>query len=117
MSKIEVKIERKGKRRRKPQRRPGLLFAQAKAALHAVLMRPRLLTAGTLIGGVLCFGTPHIAWDYQCAHRMHGIGTCEAARWCAYYGVQGRRIDRPAAGEMCTLFKLMTIDWKKLKGE
>ena len=112
MKKINVKVDRK-----RPKKRAALLpalHARTSGALRAVLLRPRLVMAGAFAGFILFVGTPHIGWDYQCRHAMHGIGTCRSASWCAYYGVQGRRIDKPANGETCDLVKFIRIDWARL---
>ena len=115
MSKITVEVVNK-----RPKKRKSIPFAKLASVAfrpaRATLMRPRLTMLGTVIGCALYFGTPHLGWDYQCAHPMNGIGTCRAASWCEYYGLQGRRIHIPETGEMCTLFKLITIDWKQLIG-
>lgn len=114
MRKINVKVERNGKRRPPARLRAAMLRQRATNALRAVLIRPRLLVAGALAGTVLFVGTPHIGWDYECSHQMRGIGTCRSASWCAYYGVQGRRIDIPESGEICDLVKFIRIDWTRL---
>ena len=116
MKKFDVKVARKRPRKKRASRLAALR-GRAAGAIRAVLMRPRLVMAGAFTGFVLVIGTPHLAWDYQCSHPMRGVGTCRAASWCAYYGVQGRRIDRPAAGETCDLVKFLRIDWKQLKGD
>jgi len=116
MSNIDVKVA--GKRPKKKRTVPfANLATMAVRPVRALLMRPRLTMLSVVAGCALYFGTPHLGWNYQCAHPMHGIGTCREASWCEYYGLQGRRIHIPEAGEMCTVFKLMTPDWNKLKGE
>jgi hypothetical protein len=89
--------------------------SQARALARVrVLLRPRnailtLSSASCLIGG-----TPHVGWDYQCSHAVYGYGGCESARWCAYYGVQGRRVIWPEYGEHCSLVKFLTLNWNDI---
>lgn len=111
MTKIEVKFD--GKRQRSTRRRnpPG---TRAAGGLRNILMRPVLVILGAVTGFVLFVGTPHIAWDYQCAHATRGVGTCREAAWCAYYGFQGRRVDVPERGEICAFVKFIRIDWTRL---
>lgn len=113
MSKITVKVANK---RRKKKRTIPFAKAGGKVfgAVRAVLMRPRLTMLGVFVGGVLTFGTPHIGWDYRCSHPMQGHGTCRSASWCAYYGIQGRRIDIPETGQTCSPVKLITINWNRV---
>ena len=82
----------------------------------AVLMRPKAVVLVGLTGAVLVIGTPHAGWDYQCRHPMRGPGTCESVAWCAYYGVQGRRVEVPDYGEQCKLIAFIPLDWQRIKG-
>lgn len=78
------------------------------------LLRPKRSIVAALIGFVLLVGTPHVGWDYQCRHAVYGYGGCESARWCAYYGVQGRRVIWPEYGEHCSLVKFLTLNWNDI---
>lgn len=113
MRKIQVKVRNTSQPRKREGRATKAVTA-TKARFKAIIMRPRLLIAAGLIGFVAFIGTPHVGWDYECAHQMQGIGTCRSASWCAYYGIQGRRIDWPASGETCDLVRFLTIDWGRL---
>lgn len=119
MKKLQVKVK-EAKSQRKRESRATRALAATKARLRAALLRPRLVIVAGLVGFVAFIGTPHVGWDYRCAHQMTGIGTCRSAAWCAYYGVQGRRIDRPASGETCDLVKFMPPDlgmlWEMING-
>lgn len=115
MKKMDVKIVRSGRKKKRPAAAPALL-AHASGVARRILVRPRLVLAGALTGFILFVGTPHIGWDYECRHQMQGMGTCRAASWCAYYGIQGRRIDFPEWGETCDLVKFIRIDWMRLRG-
>ncbi|MFW8634319.1 hypothetical protein [Cribrihabitans pelagius] len=86
-------------------------------AVRAVLLRPRRLVLAGMAGFVLIAGTPHIGWDYQCRHPMRGPGSCSAVGWCAYYGIQGRRIAVPSHGSQCSPIKLLPLDWNGTGGD
>lgn len=74
-----------------------------------------LLAVVVVLGGVAVIaGTPHVGWDYECLGRSSSGGGCESYRYCAYYGVQGRRVVVPAAGERCGLIKMLRPDWGAL---
>lgn len=91
-------------------RRTGAL---ALSALH----RPRRMIALGLIGFVLIAGTPHVGGRYECRHPMHGPGTCKSVAWCAYHGIQGRRIEVPPDGAQCSLITVLPIQWGKITGQ
>lgn len=104
----------------KPPRKPdGPLrrFRQRVGAIsRRILMRPRRIILIGIAGYVLTVGTPHIGWDYQCLHPMNGPGSCRYIDWCAYYGIQGRRIETPPDGQQCSLVKALPIDWGRIIG-
>lgn len=104
----------------KPPRKPdGPLRKVAKrvrASARQGLMKPRRVMLAGLAGFVLLAGTPHVAWEYECRHTMHGPGSCRSVAWCAYYGIQGRRIAVPKDGMQCSLFKVLPFDWGRLLG-
>ncbi|WP_419907616.1 hypothetical protein [Hoeflea sp.] len=115
MSEFDIKVVGA----RSPQKRKGKLkrFAECTGKLiKALLMRPRLMVMAGLAGFVLLIGTPHAGWDYQCSHKMRGPGSCQAVSWCAYYGIQGRRIDVPPYGQSCSLIKVLPLDFERLLG-
>lgn len=113
MKKMNVKVVGARRKKKRAAAAPALL-ARTAGAVRRVLMRPRLVLVGALAGFILTVGTPHVAWDYECGHQMQGIGTCRAASWCAYYGIQGRRIDTPEWGQTCDFMKFIRIDWARL---
>ena len=113
MSKFDVKVLGA-----KPPKRPESpimrLCRKIGGALKSVLLRPRMIVVSAVAGFVLLVGTPHAGWDYQCRHATRGVGSCTSASWCAYYGVQGRRVERPGYGERCKLVTVLPLDWNKL---
>lgn len=115
MSEFEVRVigSKPPRRSKKPNQRPlGRLRRIAKAAF----LRPRLVIAGGVAAVTVFVGTPHIGLEYECRHPMHGPGTCRSVSWCAYYGVLGRRVEFPEAGESCTLISVLPLDWDQLFG-
>lgn len=107
---------------RKPKKRTAISYGRAALQrgaqiVRAILMRPLLLLMLGLVGFTLFVGTPHVAWDYQCSHSTRGGGFCRAANWCAYYGVQGRRVVFPPSGETCQLITFLPIDWAAILNE
>jgi len=115
MSEFEIKVVGA-----KPPKKPGgklrRAAKRARAAAKKVLMRPRRVMVAGLAGFVLIAGTPHVGWDYECRHPMHGPGSCRSVAWCAYYGIQGRQIAVPKDGRQCSLLKVLPIDWGRLLG-
>ena len=121
MAMYEVKTE--GRKRRK-SRKGGKLRAAGRTAgrvalapfrlAKAIIMRPRMVMAAGLVGGVLYVGTPHVGWDYQCNHPTRGGQPCMSVSYCAYYGFQGRRVVFPDYGEPCRLIGFVPVDWEKL---
>ena len=102
----------------KPPKKPeGRIRCAAKRGgqiIRAVLMRPRALIAAGLAGAVLFIGTPHVGGAYECNHPMRGPGTCRSVAWCAYYGIQGRRIEFPEYGQSCKLITLLPVRWDRV---
>lgn len=115
MSEFEVQVT-EARLARAPQRPGKRLFGAVAARIRAVLMRPRLLIVGALTGFVVLVGTPHAGWEYGCRHPMHGPSSCHAVAWCAYYGLQGRRVAVPEPGDSCRLITFLRIDWPRLMG-
>lgn len=102
----------------KPPKRHGnplkRLYGHIRGAADVVLLRPRAAMLVGLTAFVLFIGTPHVGWDYGCSHATRGFGACRSASWCAYYGIQGRRVERPGSGETCKLVTFLPLDWGKL---
>ncbi len=112
MNEFDVKVVGARRNRQSSKARARLLSGVGRR-LRALLMRPRLLGFLGVCGFVLLVGTPHSGWEYQCNHPMHGPGTCRSVSWCAYYGIQGRRVEFPEPGESCKLVTLLPIDWQR----
>lgn len=98
---------------RKPKGSRGQPLRKAGRWLRALLMRPRLLALIGAVAFVMIVGTPHIGWDYDCHHPMRSGQPCRSVAYCAYYGIQGRRIVFPEDGESCKLVTFLRIDWLK----
>ncbi len=101
-------------RRRKKGRVLGVMLTPLRFTgrlLRWIVLRPLLLILLALLAVPVTVGTPHVAWDYQCAHSTRGGGFCQEANWCAYYGVQGRRVVFPPRGETCDLVTFLHVDW------
>ncbi len=102
----------------KPPKRPDGIFKRLRrrigGAIKGVLLRPGLMTLAGSAGFVVVIGTPHFGWEYQCRHPTRGFGNCRSVSWCAYYGVQGRRVVRPEDGERCHLVTFLPLDINKL---
>ncbi|MCC5987229.1 MAG: hypothetical protein JJT95_06055 [Pararhodobacter sp.] len=113
MGKFEVKVlgAKPPKRSDGPIKR---LRRRIGAGVKAVLLRPRMVVLAGAAGFILFIGTPHVGWDYQCRHPVRGFGTCNSVSWCAYYGIQGRRIERPDYATRCKLVTFLPVDWNKL---
>ena len=79
--------------------------------LRALLMRPRVLALTGAAAFVMVAGTPHVGWDYECRYPMRPGEPCKSVDYCAYYGIQGRRIEFPEDGESCKLVTFLRIDW------
>ncbi|MCT8970800.1 hypothetical protein [Microbaculum marinisediminis] len=105
---------------KQPRKRGGRIkrFAGSVArAVRAMLMRPRILVLAGTAAFALFVGTPHAGWDYQCRHPMRSGKPCQSVRYCAYYGIQGRRVEFPEYGKTCRLITFLPPDWNKLMGE
>ena len=113
MSKFEVKVIGA-----KPPKRPEGAFKRLRrrigGAIKAVLLRPGIIVLAGLSGFVVFIGTPHVGWEYQCRHATRGFGNCTSVAWCAYYGVQGRRVVRPEYAERCQIVTFLPLDFNKL---
>ncbi|MCZ4269075.1 hypothetical protein O4H48_14355 [Rhodobacteraceae bacterium G21628-S1] len=113
MSKFDIKVLGA-----KPPKRPEGLFKRLRCriggAIKAVLLRPGMIVLAGASGFVVLIGTPHVGWEYQCRHPMRGYGSCNSVAWCAYYGVQGRRVEIPEYGERCQVVTFLPLDWNQL---
>lgn len=113
MSEFDIEVIGSG-----PPRQPDgsrkRMFKAARRLARALLKRPRILTLSGLVAFVLFVGTPHVGWDYQCRHPMRPGQPCRSVDYCAYYGVQGRRIVFPENGETCRIVTFLRIDWLRI---
>ena len=114
--KIKISVG-KAPPRKQPDTTLNYLIARMKRIADAVLLRPRAVALLSLAGFILFIGTPHVGWDYQCRNITRGYGGCASASWCAYYGIQGRRIEFPRDGARCKLVTFLPIDWGKVFNE
>lgn len=116
MKEIEYEIKVIGAPQPKGPKGPNRLIRWLRGATRAALMRPRRFRLSILALFVLVVGTPHLGWDYECRHGMRGPGSCRDVHWCAYYGVQGRRIEFPDEGQSCKLVTFIPLDFQQLFG-
>ncbi|MEE1655683.1 hypothetical protein VB618_05700 [Microvirga sp. CF3062] len=79
---------------------------------RTLLMRPRVLALTGAAAFVMVVGTPHVGWDYECRYSMRPGQPCRSVSYCAYYGMQGRRVVFPEDGESCKLVTFLRIDWR-----
>ena len=104
----------------KPPRKPGGpqrgLFRRLRSFVRAVLMRPKAVVLAGFVLFILLVGTPHAGWDYECRNPRRGSEPCRSISYCAYYGIQGRRVEFPEYGEQCSVVKFLRIDWGRLFG-
>lgn len=97
--------------------RPFTRLRRAIAArLRPFLLRPRRVVFAGIAGFVLIVGTPHVGWDYECRHPIRPGQPCRSVQYCAYYGVQGRRVEFPSYGERCQLVTFLPVDWAQVFG-
>lgn len=113
MKKIEVKVLG-AKPPERPEGAVRRLRRRLGGAFKGILLRPGMIVLAGAAGFVLFVGTPHVGWDYQCRHSTRGFGSCTSVAWCAYYGIQGRRVERPEDGGRCHLVTFLPINWNKL---
>lgn len=109
MSEFEIEVVGAGS----PRKSGGSLRRTVKAAsrwLRALLMRPRILALTGAAAFVMAVGTPHVGWDYECRHPMRSGQPCKSVVYCAYYGIQGRRVVFPEYGENCQLVTFLRIN-------
>jgi hypothetical protein len=100
-----------------PRKPDGALARTLKTVgrlVRALLMRPRVLTLTGAAAFVTIIGTPHVGWDYECRHPMRLGQPCRSVDYCAYYGIQGRRVVFPEDGESCKLVTFLRIDWRQI---
>lgn len=113
MSDYDVRVVRGPK----TTKRPGRLRRAAGTTWQLslmILLRPRLLVLSGLAVFVLFVGTPHVGWDYECRHPFSPTYPCRSVSYCAYYGIQGRRVEFPDYGETCKLVTLIPPDWGRI---
>ena len=111
----EFEIEVVGARSpRKPDGSRKRMFKAVGRLARALLMRPRVLALTGSAAFLLVTGTPHVGWDYQCRHPMRPGQPCRSVEYCAYYGIQGRRIAVPHDGETCRIVTFLPIDWQQV---
>ena len=91
-----------------PIRRTWRLLTQT---VNLVLRRPGETFLASTIAFLAFVGTPHIAWEYQCRHQVRGYASCQEAVWCAYYGIEGRRVEWMERGQPCKLITILPTDW------
>lgn len=101
-------------KRKKRQGRLRRLIARTGHTLKVILLRPRLLMLAGLAAFVVFVGTPHAGWDYECRHPIRPGQPCRSVSYCAYYGIQGRRVEFPEYGQSCQLFTLLPPDWNRI---
>ena len=82
---------------------------------HEGKLRIAVILLAAYLLAVPWVGMPHVGGDYVCNHRRIGNAPCESVKWCAYYGLQGRRLDYPDTGEQCQVIKFLPVDWEALR--
>lgn len=100
-----------------PRKRDGaftLALMRVARGVRALLMRPRILTLTGAAAFVMAVGTPHVGWDYECRYPMRPGQPCGSVSYCAYYGIQGRRVVFPDDGETCQVVTFLRIDWRRI---
>lgn len=114
----EFEIEVIGsKASRRTDGKPKRAVRKVGQVVRAILMRPRVLVLTGVGAFGLFVGTPHAGWDYECRHPMRSGVPCRSVVYCAYYGIQGRRIEVPDEGASCKLITFLPPQWGKLMGE
>lgn len=48
----------------------------------------------------------------ECRHPFRPGEPCRSVAYCAYYGIQGRRVVFPDYGESCKLVVFLPIGWR-----
>lgn len=102
---------------RRPHKADGLLarmFGTGSRLVGVLLMHPQALAFIGVTAFVLSVGTPHVGWDYSCRYRTRPGEPCRSVSYCAYYGIQGRRVVFPEYGESCKLITLLPLDWQRI---
>jgi len=116
MAEFDVEIIRTAepprKKGEKAPRRPGRI----RRFVYGVLKRPRLVALSALLAFVVFIGTPHAGWDYACNYQPRQGQPCRSVDYCAYYGIQGRRVIFPRDGEHCQVLTLLPPDWSRVLG-
>jgi hypothetical protein len=106
----DFEVEVVGARRKLKSRGPlSRLLGWSGRLIRALLMRPRAVMVLGLAGFVLIVGTPHAGWDYECRHPFTPSQPCRSVAYCAYYGIQGRRVVFPEHGETCKLVTFLPL--------
>ena len=107
----DLKVEVIGAKPRRQKQRTTLPVSRW---VRAAMMRPRLLSLAGVAAFLVFVGTPHAGWDYECRHHKSHGQPCHSVSYCAYYGVQGRRVVFPSAREQCQMISFLPLDWRKL---
>lgn len=115
MPEFEVEI-RGSKPPRKPEGPLRTLLRWLRSFARTVLLRPKAVALAGIMLFVLFVGTPHAGWDYECRNPRRGSEPCRSIFYCAYYGIQGRRVEFPEYDEQCSVVKFLRIDWGRLFG-
>ncbi|WP_306120921.1 MULTISPECIES: hypothetical protein [unclassified Roseitalea] len=105
----DLKVEVIGAKRARTRKRKALPVGRW---VRAFLMRPRLLGFGASVAFFALVGTPHVGWDYECRHHKSHGQPCHSVSYCAYYGVQGRRVVFPEASDQCKVITLLRPQWE-----
>lgn len=97
-----------------PPEEPRPRFRLHYSAIAATLLRYLLrrfvekpaafIITGGLLGVVLVYGTPHIGWNYTCR-----TADCSYIYYCDYYGIFGKRVERPGSSGRCGLIRFLPL--------
>lgn len=99
---------------RKPEKPITRHLLRVGRVCKAVLKRPRAVVFTGLAVFVLFVGTPHVGWDYECRVPMRPGKPCPSLSYCAYYGIQGRRVMFPEDDDYCRLVTVLPIAWDRI---
>lgn len=116
MSEFHIKVETT-RPQRKLKGRLRQLARRGIAALGRASRHPVVVAAAGTGAFLLIAGTPHVGWDYACRHATPMGAPCRSAVYCAYYGIQGRRVVFPEPGQRCHLVVLLRPDFKQMMGD
>lgn len=111
----EFDIEVVGARKpRKPDNSLKRFLRQIGRLVRAFFLRPRVVILTGLAAYTLFVGTPHVGWDYKCRHSRRATEPCRSALYCAYYGIQGRRVVYPEYGKPCRFITFVPLDLQRM---